>query len=205
MATETEQQVRAAQKEAAFERQQAMIAKMQRFIDRFGTHVAKAAQAQSRAKQIEKIERLDPPVKREIVPFQLKEPPRVGEDVATLVGVHKAYGARVIYRGLDFEVKRGERWCVMGRNGAGKTTLLKLVAGAAESDSGTVRLGPSVKLGYFAQAALDILDPSRTVLEQVDHAFPLASDGSKRNLLGAFQFSGHDQEKRIEVDKPLKP
>jgi ATPase subunit of ABC transporter with duplicated ATPase domains len=196
---EQQQAQRSAQQEAAFERQQAMIAKMQRFIDRFGTHVAKAAQAQSRAKKIDKIERLDPPVKREVVPFVFSRPPRVGEDVATLGGIRKAYGTRVVYDGFDFEIKRGERWCVMGRNGAGKTTLLKMVAGDLQPDAGTVRIGPSVKMGYFAQQALDILDPARTVIEQVDHTFPLASHGQKRNLLGAFQFSGHDVDKRIEV------
>ena len=196
---EQQQVQRATQQESAFERQQATIAKMQRFIDRFGTHAAKAAQARSRAKAIDKIERLDPPVKREIVPFQFQRPPRVGEDVAKLVGVSKAYGKHVIYDGLDFEVKRGERWCVMGRNGAGKTTLLKMVAGALEPEAGAVRIGPSVKMGYFAQQALDLLEPSRTVIEQVDFTFPLASHGQKRNLLGAFQFCGHDIDKRIEV------
>jgi ATPase subunit of ABC transporter with duplicated ATPase domains len=172
---------------------------MQRFIDRFGTHAAKASQARSRAKKIDKIERLDPPVTREFVPFQFQRPPRIGEDVATLRGISKSYGRHAVYDGLDFEVKRGERWCVMGRNGAGKTTLLKIVAGALDADSGTVKLGPSVKMGYFAQQALDLLDPTRTVIEQVDHDFPLASHGRKRNLLGAFQFSGHDIDKRIEV------
>ena len=172
---EQQQGHRAAQQEAAFERQQATIAKMQRFIDRFGTHVAKAAQAQSRAKKIDKIDRLDPPVKREIVPFHFKTPPRSGEDVATVTGVAKRYGTNVVYDGLDFELKRGERWCVMGRNGAGKTTLLKMVAGALSADAGTVKIGPSVVMGYFAQQSLDLLDPARTVIEQVDNAFPLAS------------------------------
>jgi ATPase subunit of ABC transporter with duplicated ATPase domains len=100
---------------------------------------------------------------------------------------------------MDFELKRGERWCVMGRNGAGKSTLLKMVAGQLAPDGGDVRIGPSVKMGYFAQVALDVLNPDRTVMEQVDHTFPLASHGQKRNLLGAFQFSGHDVDKRIEV------
>ena len=99
-----EQEVRAAQKEAAFERQQAMIAKMQRFIDRFGTHVAKAAQAQSKQKKIDKIDRLEAPRKREVVAFHFRQPPRSGDDVVKLKGVHKAYGDKRIYQGLDFEV-----------------------------------------------------------------------------------------------------
>ncbi|MCA8952522.1 MAG: ABC-F family ATP-binding cassette domain-containing protein [Planctomycetes bacterium] len=195
---EREQQLRAAQKEAAFARQEAMIAKMQRFIDRFGTHVAKAAQAQSRQKKIDKIERLDPPRRREIVPFQFKTPPRSGEDIVRLTGVGKSYGERTVYRDFDFEIKRGERWCVMGQNGSGKTTLLKMVAGELEPDLGIVKLG-SVRLGYFAQQSLDLLDPDDTVFGQVDRQFPLESIGTKRALLGAFQFSGDEQEKRVAV------
>jgi ATPase subunit of ABC transporter with duplicated ATPase domains len=194
---EREQKVRAAQLEAQYERQQAMIAKMQRFIDRFGTHVAKAAQAQSKAKKIEKIEKIELPKKREVVPFAFQRPPRSGEDVVKLLGVRKAYGARTVYAGLDFEVKRGERWCVMGQNGSGKTTLLKMVAGQLQPDAGTVKLG-SVKMGYFAQQALELLDPDLTVYEQVDRKFPLASTGAKRNLLGAFQFSGDEQDKLVK-------
>jgi len=196
---EKQQQDRARQQEAAFARQQAMIAKMQRFIDRFGTHVAKAAQAQSRQKKIDKIERIEPPKKREVVPFAFQRPPRVGEDVAILKGVGKRYGQRVVYQGFDFEVRRGERWCVMGQNGAGKSTLLKMIAGALAADAGTVKLGPSVKLGYFAQQALDVLDPELTVLDQLNRKFPLVAEGTKRNLLGAFQFSGDEQDKRIAV------
>ena len=191
-----EQQVRAAQKEAAFERQQAMIAKMQRFIDRFGTHVAKAAQAQSKQKKIDKIDRLEPPRKREVISFQFKKPPRSGEDIVKLNGIDKAYGDKRIYRGMQFEVQRGERWCVMGQNGSGKTTLLKMVAGQLQPDAGTVKIG-SVKLGYFAQQSLDLLDPELTLYEQVDSRFPLESVGTKRTLLGAFGFSGDDHDKRI--------
>jgi ATPase subunit of ABC transporter with duplicated ATPase domains len=194
---EREQKVRAAQKEAAYERQQAMIAKMQRFIDRFGTHVAKAAQAQSKAKKIDKIEKIELPKKREVVPFAFKRPPRSGDDVVKLLSVRKAYGPKVIYKSLDFEVKRGERWCVMGQNGSGKTTLLKMVAGQLQPDAGVVKIG-SVKMGYFAQQALDLLDPELTVYEQVDRKFALESTGTKRNLLGAFQFSGDEQEKLIK-------
>ncbi|MFN9276029.1 MAG: ABC-F family ATP-binding cassette domain-containing protein [Planctomycetota bacterium] len=194
---EREQKVRAAQLEAQFERQQAMIAKMQRFIDRFGTHVAKAAQAQSKAKKIEKIDKIELPKKREVVPFAFKRPPRSGDDVVKIHGVKKAYGARAIYQSLDFEIKRGERWCVMGQNGSGKTTLLKMIAGHLPADGGVLKLG-SVKMGSFAQQALDLLDPELTVYEMVDRNFPLESTGAKRNLLGAFQFSGDEQDKLIK-------
>ncbi|MCR9246884.1 MAG: ATP-binding cassette domain-containing protein [bacterium] len=195
---EREQGLRSAQKEAAFARQEAMIAKMQRFIDRFGTHVAKAAQAQSRQKKIDKIDRMEPPRRREIVAFHFKQPPRSGEDVARLSNVSKAYGEHSVYRGFDFEIKRGERWCVMGQNGSGKTTLLKMVAGDLAADAGTVKLG-SIKLGYFAQQSLDVLDPGKSVFEEVDSRFPLESIGTKRALLAAFQFSADDQEKRVSV------
>ncbi len=194
---ERQQADRATKQEAAYMRQQAMLAKMQRFIDRFGTHVAKAAQAQSRQKKIDKIERIDPPKKRVIVPFAFQKPPRVGEDVAICKGVSKAYGARTIYRDFDFEVRRGERWAVMGQNGAGKSTLLKMLAGAITPDAGAVKIGPSVVMGYFAQQSLDVLDPGLTVLDQLNRQFPLAGEGTKRNLLGAFQFSGDEHDKRV--------
>jgi ATPase subunit of ABC transporter with duplicated ATPase domains len=195
---EREQELRSANQEAAFARQQAMLKKEERFIERFEKHAAKAAQVQSRVKKLEKIEKLEPPKKRVLVPFLMREAPRSGNDVATLAGVCKAYGERVVYEGLDFEVKRGERWCVMGVNGAGKSTLLKLVAGALEPDRGAVKLGASLKLGYFSQSALDILDPERTVYEQLDAAFPTATTPSKRNALGAFDFPGD------EIDKPIR-
>ncbi|GDY02863.1 ATP-binding protein [Planctomycetota bacterium] len=196
---EQQQRDRAKRQGAAFERQQAMLAKMQRFIDRFGTHVAKAAQAQSRQKKMDKIERVEPPRKRIVVPFAFVKPPRVGEDVAILKNIDKGYGKRVVYQGFDFEVRRGERWCVMGQNGAGKSTLLKMLSGSTAADSGTVKIGPSVKMGYFAQQSLDVLDPDCTVLEQLDRKFPLVGENQKRNLLGAFQFSEDEQDKRIEI------
>jgi ATPase subunit of ABC transporter with duplicated ATPase domains len=194
---ERERAVRAAQKSAAYTRQQAMLRKEERFIERFERHVAKAAQVQSRIKKLEKIEKLEPPRERALVPFEFRPPPRSGNDVATLVGVSKRYGAHVVHEGLDLEIKRCERWCVIGVNGAGKTTLLKMVAGVLAPDSGTLRLGASLKLGYFAQSALEILDPALTVWEQIDQAFPAATVPSKRNLLGAFDFPGDEIEKRV--------
>ena len=103
----------------------------------------------------------------------------------------------MIHDGVDLTIRRGERWCVMGRNGAGKTTLLKMIAGVLPPDAGGVRIGASVKMGYFAQQSTELLDPDLTVWEQIEKDFPLESIGALRNLLGAFQFSGDDVEKRI--------
>jgi len=187
------------QQQAQFERQQAMLAKEIRFIERFKARASHAAQVQSRVKQLEKIERVEPPKRRQAVAFEFAPAPRVGEDVATLKQVHKAYGSRSIYDGLDFQVRRRERWCVMGGNGAGKSTLLKLVTGTAEPDAGTVTLGASVKMGYFAQHAMDLLDGDDTVFQSLEYSFPQAGQGSLRALAGCFGFSGDDVEKRCRV------
>ena len=194
---ERERAQRETHREAAFARQQAMLAKEQRFIERFQTHASKAAQVQSRVKKLEKIETIELPKKRAIVRFDFRPPPRSGDDVAILEKLTKGYGARRLYTGFDFLIRRGERWCVMGVNGAGKTTLLKMVAGVLPPDGGTVRLGASVKLGYFSQQALDLLDPELTVLEQIQKDFPAAGLGTLRALVGAFQFSGDDVDKRV--------
>ena len=193
-----ERQVREVNREAAYARQQAMFAKEQRFIDRFAAHAAKAAQVQSRVKALDKIEKIELPRKRRVVKFDFRQPPRSGDQVATLENVTKAYGTRVVHDGLSLNIRRGERWCVMGKNGAGKSTLLKMVAGRTPPDSGAVRLGASLTLGYFAQQALDLLDPALTVEEQLQRDFPSESIGALRNLAGAFQFSGE------EIDKPVR-
>jgi len=186
-------------REAAYARQQAMLAKERRFIERFAAHAAKAAQVQSRVKKLEKIEAVELPRTRKVVAFRFRTPPRSGEDVLEMRGLRKAYGARVLYDGFDFSIQRGERWCVMGRNGAGKTTLLKLAVGALAPDAGGVRLGASLKVGYFAQQSLDLLDPALSVFGQIQQDFPLEGQGALRNLLGAFQFSGNDVDKPIRV------
>jgi ATPase subunit of ABC transporter with duplicated ATPase domains len=196
---ERERAIREANQEAAYARQQAMFAKEQRFIERFAAHAAKAAQVQSRVKALEKIEKVEPPKKRRVVEFHFRQPPRSGEQVAVIEDVRKVYGARVIYDGLNLTIRRGERWCVMGRNGAGKTTLLKMVAGALPPDSGTIRLGASLRMGYFAQQALDLLNADLTIWQQIEKDFPHESTGVLRNLLGAFQFSGDDVEKKVRA------
>jgi len=194
---ERERAIRETNREAAYARQQSMLAKEQRFIDRFAAHAAKAAQVQSRVKALDKIEKLEPPKKRRTMKFDFRKPARSGDDVVTLKGVSKSFGKRPIYDGFDFLVRRGERWCVMGKNGAGKSTLLKMVSGSLEPDAGAVRLGASLKMGYFSQQAFDVLDPSLTVWEQIQKDFPLESIGTLRSLLGAFQFSGDEVEKKI--------
>jgi ATPase subunit of ABC transporter with duplicated ATPase domains len=194
---ERERAIRESNQQAAFARQQAMLAKEQRFIDRFRTHAAKAAQVQSRIKALDKIEKIELPKRRQVVKFEFRAPPRSGDQVAVLEDVHKRYGSRTIYDGLNLTIRRGERWAVMGRNGAGKTTLLKMIAGVLDPDSGGVRLGASLKMGYFAQQALDLLDPELTVIEQLQKDFPLEGLGLLRTLAGAFQFSGDDVDKRV--------
>src|SRR3954454_24672463 len=187
------------QQQAQFERQQAMLAKEISFIERFKARASHAAQVQSRVKKLEKIDRVEPPRRRQAVAFDFLPAPRSGEDVVSLKKVHKGYGNRTIYQGLDFMIRRRERWCVMGVNGAGKSTLLKLVAGATDPDDGTVAVGGSVKMGYFAQHAMDILDGERTVFQSLEDACPHAGQGSLRALAGCFGFSGDDVEKRCRV------
>jgi len=187
------------QQQAQFERQQAMLAKEISFIERFKARASHAAQVQSRVKKLEKIDRVEPPRRRQTIAFDFPTAPRSGDDVASLRKVSKRYGERVIYDGLDLLVRRRERCCVLGVNGAGKSTLLKLVTGATEPDEGSVALGGSVKMGYFAQHAMELLGGDRTVFEELEYTFPQAGQGSLRALAGCFGFSGDDADKRCRV------
>jgi ATPase subunit of ABC transporter with duplicated ATPase domains len=187
------------QQQAQFERQQAMLAKEIKFIERFKARASHAAQVQSRVKKLEKIDRVEPPKRRQTVLFDFPPAPRSGDDVVNLKNVRKSYGSRRIYDGLDFSIRRRERWCVMGVNGAGKSTLLKLIAGSTTPDDGTVSIGGTVKMGYFAQHAMELLDGERTVYQSLEDAFPQAGQGALRALAGCFGFSGDDVEKRCRV------
>ncbi|MDY7225601.1 ABC-F family ATP-binding cassette domain-containing protein [Hyalangium rubrum] len=187
------------QQQAQFERQQAMLAKELKFIERFKARASHAAQVQSRVKKLEKIEKVEPPKRQQTLLFDFQPPPRSGDDVAKLEQVVKGYGKRRIYDGLDFLVRRGERWCVMGVNGAGKSTLLKLIAGESRPDDGAVTVGSSVKMGYFAQHAMEVLEPELTVYDSLVNRFPRASQGSLRALAGCFGFSGDEIEKKCRV------
>ena len=187
------------QKQATFERQQAMLKKELAFIERFKARAAHAAQVQSRVKKLEKIDRVEPPRRQEKVSFEFKPAPRSGEDVVKLDHVSKAYGDLTVYEDFSFLVRRKERWCVMGVNGAGKSTLLKMVAGQAEPDAGTVTLGASIKLVYFAQHAMELLDPEKTVWTTLVDAFPRSSEGTLRSLAGCFGFTKDEVDKVVKV------
>ena len=185
--------------QAQFERQQAMLAKEIQFIERFKARASHAAQVQSRVKKLDKIDRVEPPKRAQKVVLEFRPAPRSGEDVAVLKGVAKTYGDKTIYDGLDFHVRRKERWAIMGVNGAGKSTLLKLVTGAAEPDTGSVARGPSVKMAYFAQHAMDVLDGDKSIFDMLQSEFPQAGQAPLRALAGCFGFSGDDVEKKCRV------
>ena len=187
----------AAQREAEYERQQAMLAKDLRFIERFRAQPGRASQVQSRVKKLDKIERVEPPRRLVERSFAFRKPDRSGNDVITVKGVRKAYGSRVVHQGVDLLVRRGERWAIMGENGAGKTTLLKMMAGALAPDAGDVSIGAAVGVGYFAQHQMEQLTGDNTILEELESHAPRAGMGVLRNLAGAFGFSGDD------VDKPI--
>jgi ATPase subunit of ABC transporter with duplicated ATPase domains len=189
----------AEQREAAYARQQAMLEKELRFVERFRAQAAKAAQVQSRLKKLDKIERLEPPRRLVERDFDFRRAPRSGEDVVKVERVCKAYGARKVHDRLDLLVRRGERWAVMGENGAGKTTLLKMMAGALSPDDGAVSLGASVTMGYFAQHQMEQLDATCTVIEELIAHAPTTGLGTLRSLAGAFGFSGDDVDKPVRV------
>jgi ATPase subunit of ABC transporter with duplicated ATPase domains len=189
----------AARREAEYERQQAMLAKEMRFVERFKAQAAKAAQVQSRVKKLEKIERLEPPRRLVEKSFDFKRTARSGDDVIKVAKLVKAYGARKVHDGLDLLVRRGERWAVMGENGAGKTTLLKMIAGVIEPDAGEVTIGASVTLGYFAQHQMEQLNGEATVIEELQAHAPTTGLGVLRTLAGAFGFQGDDVDKPVRV------
>ena len=185
--------------EAQFDRQQAMLAKEEAFIARFKARASHAAQVQSRVKKLDKIERIEAPKRRKSVQFDFKPAPRSGDDVVNVQGLKKAYGSKKIYDNFDLLIRRRERWCVMGINGAGKSTLLKLIAGASKPDSGQISVGASVKVGYFAQHAMELLKPELSVWDEIFNEFPQASIGALRTLAGVFGFSGDDVEKPCRI------
>ncbi len=192
-------EIEAQRREAEYSRQQAMLAKESKFIERFKAQAAKASLVQSRIKKLDKIEKVEEP--RRIVEkyFEFRTPPRSGDDVVKLEGIKKAYGTKVVHGGLTMMIRRNERWAVMGENGAGKSTLLKMIAGALAPDAGSATIGASVTMGYYAQHVMDGLSGDRTVLEELQEHAPLANQGTLRGLAGAFGFHDDDVFKPVRV------
>ena len=194
-----EREARHALLEARARNQAKRVAEIERFIDRFRYQATKARQVQSRIKMLDKVDRIEVDAGARRIHFKFPQPPRTGRMVARLTDIHKAYGDKVVYRGADFTVERGERVALVGVNGAGKSTLLKVLAGALPFDSGERALGTHVEVHYYAQHQLDALDPSRTVFEELEQADPDSTVGRLRNILGSFLFSGDTVDKRISV------
>lgn len=201
---ESERELRNEQQIASYKRQQDTLAKEEAFIARFAARASHASQVQSRVKKLEKIDRIQLPEEARAVKLQFPVPPRSGEEVFNLRGVSKRWthadGRHVqVFEDVTAMVRRLNRIAVVGVNGAGKSTLLKMLSGQTEADQGQLALGASVEVGYFSQNSLDLLDPTRTVFEQVYEAMPTASIAQVRGLLGGFLFTGYEVDKKIGV------
>ncbi|MBI1840618.1 MAG: ABC-F family ATP-binding cassette domain-containing protein [Verrucomicrobia bacterium] len=188
------------QRVAAHKNQQKEIAALQEFVDRFRAVPSKASQAMSKLKQIERLELIEKPLApKKPFRFQIPEPPRGGQRVISLEGIHMAYGTHSVYRGLSLAIERGERTVLVGPNGSGKSTLLKILAGVVEFQRGERKLGHNAKLGYFSQHRADTLDPDKTVLDEVLASAPAMREDEARGILGSFMFRKDDIFKKTAV------
>lgn len=197
-----EREIRKDQLLAAHQKQNDMLAKEEEFIARFAARASHAAQVQSRVKKLDKIERIEIPAEDKIMKFEFPETPRSGNDVVKMAGLGKEYkldGDKVkpVFSGVSGVVKRLDKIAVVGVNGAGKSTLLKIITGETEASHGECTLGAGVKVGYFSQHSLEVLNPNKTLFDEIHDRIPDATIGFVRNLLGAFLFSGDDVDKKI--------
>ncbi len=198
-----EKDIRLEQVKAEYSRQQDMLAKEEDFIAKFKARASHAAQVQSRVKKLEKIVRVELPPDDQTISFEFTNPPRGGDDVIIAEGISKTWKnskgeENEIFTKLSCLIKRLERIAVVGVNGAGKSTLLKVLTQNTEASSGVVRIGPSIKIGYFSQFSLDVLKPDESIFDLIRGELPLASDGHIRNLLAAFMFRGDDVHKKVK-------
>jgi len=185
---------------AAYKNQQKDIARLQEFADRFRAKASKASQAQSKLKQIERMDKIEAPTNDESkIGFRFPQPLRSGHKVITLENIHQAYGENVVYRGMEFKAERGQRTVLVGPNGAGKSTLLKILAGVLIPQSGVRTLGHNVKAGYYSQYRVDMLQASRTVFEEAMDTPSRITEQFVRTLLGSFLFRGDDVFKKVSV------
>ncbi len=195
-----EKAAREVQQLSAYKNQQKEIASLQLFADRFRAKASKASQAQSKLKQIDRMEKITAPTARgKTIKFHFPQPPRSGLRVITLKDVNHAYGDLVVYRGLNFHAERGQRTVLVGPNGAGKSTLLKLLGGVLPVQHGTREPGHNVRVGYFSQNRIDVLNTKLTVLESALDAPNPVSEQTARTVLGSFLFRGDDVFKSVAV------
>ena len=185
---------------AAYKNQQREIAHMMQFVNRFRAKASKAAQAQSKLKAVERMDKIEAPTDDNAkIKFSFPQPQRSGQRVIALKDIHQAYGQNVVYRGMDFEAERGQRTVLVGPNGAGKSTLLKILGGVLQPQSGTRELGHNAKSGYYSQYRVDMLDPTRTVLDEALDTPQRITEQFVRTLLGSFLFRGDDVFKKVSV------
>ncbi len=199
-----ERDIRKDQLLAAHQKQQDMLAKEEEFIARFAARASHAAQVQSRVKKLDKIDRIEIPPEEKTMQFDFPTPPRSGNDVVKLDSVGKTFHlengkSKSVFQGVSGVVRRMDKIAVVGVNGAGKSTLLKAIHGDVEPTSGHVTIGANVKIGYFSQHSLEVLNSEKTIFDEVHDRIPDATIGLVRNLLGAFNFSGDDVHKKISV------
>jgi ATP-binding cassette subfamily F protein 3 len=195
-----QRKARAEQHLAAYKNQQAEIAKLQEFADRFRAKASKASQAQSKLKQIERMEKIEAPESDDKrVHIKFPQPPRSGQRVMTLTGVHFAYGDLKVYRGIDLEIEKGQRTVLVGPNGAGKSTLLKILGGVLPIQAGERKEGLNLEVGYSSQNRADMLNPTRTVLQEALSVPNPLPEVTTRTILGSFLFSGDDAFKKVSV------
>src|SRR3989475_3956481 len=185
---------------AAYKHQEREIARLMEFVNRFRAKNTKATQAQSKLKQIERMDKVEAPASADRkIDFQFPQPQRSGLRVIKLENIDLAYGETVVYRGMNFQAERGQRTVLVGPNGAGKSTLLKILAGVLAPQPGTRTLGHNVKAGYYSQYRVDMLNPERTVLEEAFDTPQRLTDQFVRTLLGCFLFRGDDVFKKVSV------
>ncbi len=200
-----EREIRKEQLLAAHQKQQDMLAKEEEFISRFAARASHAAQVQSRVKKLEKIERIEIPAEDRVMNFDFPVSPRSGNDVVKIQNLAKTWKRegsgeeKKVFSGVSGQVQRLDKVAVVGVNGAGKSTLLKIIAGHTEPTSGICTVGASVRVGYFSQSSLDVLNPNKTIFDEIHDRIPEATIGFVRNLLGAFLFSADDVYKKIGV------
>jgi ATP-binding cassette subfamily F protein 3 len=195
-----ERERRREQAEAQRSAQERKVAETERFIERFRYKASKARQVQSRIKALDKLERVEAPGKSaRHMRLAIPEPARAGAVPLELIAVHKAYGDQVVYRGVDLQIRRGEKVALVGPNGAGKSTLLRILAGVLPFEQGERRVGHQVQVAFYAQHQLDALDPRATVLGELERGAALEDQPRLRSHLGAFLFPGDDVQKKVSV------